>query len=80
MSQHGARENFRPPFVKSKAKQTDYEGEILALGWNTESTSSNRMRADRAGIVTPWRESWQTVMQDVLSEITGKFPPCPPRS
>ena len=57
---------------KSKRKKKPAPHIILALGWDTESTSDTRMRAMRGPAFTPWRSSWAKVKRDVeKSETIG---------
>lgn len=48
-------------------KPKDPEGELLKLGWDTESTSSTRMMARRGGKQTQWHDTWHAVLQEVLA-------------
>lgn len=47
-------------------KKRDVCGEILARGWDTESTSSDKYMASRGPLKTEWKNSWL----EVLAEIT----------
>lgn len=60
-------------------RKPDYEGEILKLGWNTESTSSNRMMAERGGFVTGWHDSWEKVLAAIKEMKAPEcvLPECP---
>ena len=50
-------------------RKPDYEGEILKLGWNTESTSSGRMMAERGGMKTGWHDSWQKGLAEISGDV-----------
>lgn len=50
-------------------KQPDYERQILALGWQSESLpwrgDVRSHRATQRNFSTPWRASWAEVLADV---------------
>lgn len=54
-------------------RQPDYQGEILALGWNpgfwqpdvTKKDCQIFYRATHGGFSTPYRADWKTVLDDV---------------
>lgn len=46
-----------------KKRNHDPEGDILAMGWDTESTSSGKFRATRGASSTPWLDSWEEVLK-----------------
>lgn len=48
-------------------KTKDPEGELLKLGWDTESTSANRMMARRGGAETHWHGNWHDVLKEALA-------------
>jgi hypothetical protein len=51
-----------------KPKARDIEGEILALGWDTESAAGagpERMKAKRGTVETEWKTEWQAVLDEV---------------
>lgn len=48
-----------------RRSKRDIEGEILKLGWNTESTGS-RMCAERAGYTTAWHGDWESVLAEIV--------------
>lgn len=66
--------------TEGRMKQPDYERQILALGWDTESAggSSNpdRYKATQGNFSTPWRSSWAEVLADVqkLKETAKEQP------
>lgn len=59
--------------MKRKLKQPDYEGQILALGWNTESKGGSGpelMRAFKGSDLNPVQSSpWLLSWKDVLDWI-----------
>lgn len=57
-----------------RPRKVDYEGAILALGWSTESTASNRMKADRGGKVSPWLQSWEAVLEWIQAQPAAAQP------
>ena len=50
-----------------RKKKRDIEGEILAKRWDTESTTSDKMRALRGTWVTDWCDNWLDVLAEVES-------------
>jgi hypothetical protein len=51
-----------------RTKKRDIEGEILALGFDTESTSSGRMKASRGAFDTGYKSTWEEVLTAVMAE------------
>lgn len=48
----------------------DPEGALIALGWDTESTSANRMRAIKGSDLNPVQDTgWKTNWAEVLVEV-----------
>jgi hypothetical protein len=71
--------------VRGKRKR-DIEGEILAMGWDTESASGAgplRMMAKRGPQQTEWKADWQAVLEEVFKlraeqeDPLSESQPCP---
>jgi len=52
--------------MKRKTKDFDWEGSMLALGWDIESTSSGNLRAFKGSQSTEWHSHWSLVHDEVM--------------
>jgi hypothetical protein len=55
--------NSRSPISNSQGQ--DPEGEILAMGWDTECTSDIRKRAMHGPQATRWCKTWSEVLEEI---------------
>lgn len=52
-------------WLEANMKTKDAESELLALGWDTESTSSGKRRAMRGAQQTGWHSTFEAVLKEV---------------
>jgi hypothetical protein len=51
--------------MKQKQHQRSAAAEILVLGWDTESTSNDCLRAFCGPLSTQWHPTWEAVLVEV---------------